>query len=108
MPAKYNIKFLDIDLKFKQWPGSVKSLDFVNALRSHFIKKWSAYGHLRELEEDFRAKKEDGCNHIDKWALAYLTPLKAQSIGEALDSDANGFITITEINSYTTLRPDWR
>ncbi|KAJ7846349.1 hypothetical protein B0H14DRAFT_934544 [Mycena olivaceomarginata] len=85
------------------WRGSVKTRHFVMALRDHFQEKSS--------------KGADGGSHqhpatvIDKadaWALEYINVIHLQAISEAFDDDASGFVTVAEVNAFTTARPlDW-
>ena len=50
-----------------------------------------------------------GVARDDKWALEWINVNRLQAITEAFDDDASGFITITEVNSFTASRPkDWR
>ena len=45
----------------------------------------------------------------DAWTLRYLDLMHLQPIIEALDDDASGYVTIQEVNQFTTLRPmGWR
>ena len=45
----------------------------------------------------------------DSWAIGYINIGRARSILEAFDDDASGFVTVSEINNFTRLRPrDWR
>ena len=45
----------------------------------------------------------------DSWAIDYINIGRAPSILEAFDDDASGFVTVSEVNSLTRLRPrDWR
>jgi hypothetical protein len=45
----------------------------------------------------------------DGWALAYLNIHWLQPISESFDDDASGFLTVTEVNTFTQARPlSWR
>ena len=45
----------------------------------------------------------------DSWAIKYINIGRARSILEAFDDDASGFVTVSEVNNFTRLRPrDWR
>ena len=45
----------------------------------------------------------------DEWALEWITVRRLRAIAEAFDDDASGYITIAEVNSFTTSRPlGWR
>ena len=41
--------------------------------------------------------------------MEYISLTKLQAISEAVDDDASGFVTIAEVNQFTTSRPkEWR
>jgi hypothetical protein len=45
----------------------------------------------------------------DLWAMSYLDMIHLESIGEAIDDDSSGFITVEELNRFTSSRPlYWR
>ena len=45
----------------------------------------------------------------DEWALEWININRLQAIIEAFDDDASGFITVEEVNYFTTSRPkEWR
>lgn len=45
----------------------------------------------------------------DEWAIEYINLSRLQAVAEAFDDDASGFITIAEVNHFTSTRPkDWR
>ncbi|KAJ7498476.1 hypothetical protein FB451DRAFT_1016491 [Mycena latifolia] len=82
------------------WRGSVKSRYFVMALRDHYQEGGES--------TDPAAIKTDKKSTVDEWALIYLTVSRLQSISEAFDDDASGFVTVAEANTFTTSRPlDW-
>lgn len=57
---------------------------------------------------DHSGAKPDTKHSADDWALTYLTVARLQSISEAFDDDASGFVTVAEANQFTTSRPlDW-
>lgn len=50
-----------------------------------------------------------GSQNLDAWAIKYIDVIRLQPILEAIDDDASGYITIGEMNSFTSSRPiDWR
>jgi hypothetical protein len=50
-----------------------------------------------------------GSQNPDAWAIKYIDVIRLQPILEAIDDDASGFITVTEMNRFTSSRPiDWR
>ncbi|KAJ6588495.1 hypothetical protein B0H19DRAFT_978427 [Mycena capillaripes] len=87
------------------WRGSVKSRHFVMALRDYF-------------QEEHKHKHPDGqpdahqaaivVDKADEWALQYINVVRLQAISEGIDDDASAWITVTEVNTFTTSRPlDW-
>lgn len=45
----------------------------------------------------------------DAWAIKFIDVMWVRPILEAFDDDASGFITITEVNIFTSSRPiEWR
>ncbi|OJT10257.1 hypothetical protein TRAPUB_13211 [Trametes pubescens] len=85
--------------KEMRWPGHVKARHFVLALRDYY---------RQQIEAKRRAKGEENPSHIgddDEWALEWININRLQSIAEAFDDDASGFITVAEVNQFTTARP---
>ena len=76
---------------------------------------WHAAGtssstSIRFCDGNQQSSKESSINTEDEWALAYIVDNSSlQALGEAIDDDASGFITIAEINNFTAAAPDtWR
>ena len=66
------------------------------ALRDHYLEKVASAGIT-------------GPSDPDGWAIKYMDIMRVQPILEAMDDDASGFITIGEMNRFTSSRPiDWR
>jgi hypothetical protein len=42
----------------------------------------------------------------DDWALQYISIYRIQPLVEALDDDVSSFVTISEVNVFTTARPE--
>jgi hypothetical protein len=77
-------------------------------LRDYFHEKWDDTGVVESLSSPLTpfGPKIDS---KDEWALAYLNVLRIQPISEAFDDDASGFVSVTEVNNFTSQRPlDWR
>jgi hypothetical protein len=73
------------------------------ALRDYFQEKWDA------PPADGATASAPHNRSSDEWALAYLNVVRLQPISEAFDDDASGFVTVAEVNTFTTSRPlDWR
>ena len=55
--------------------------------------------------DEFKSRVADE----DEWALEWININRLQAIIEAFDDDASGFITVEEVNYFTTSRPkEWR
>lgn len=79
---------------FQGWRGSTKVKHFTTALRDCYQEQ---------------AANEEDAMFDDRWALPYIGLHKAQAIGEAVDDDASGLITVMQLNKFTRSRPDdWR
>ena len=75
------------------------------ALRDYFHERWGSDSRSNDASH---ASSPDS-RHPDKWALDYLNVTRMQPISEAFDDDASGFVTVTEVNTFTTSRPlGWR
>ncbi|KAF7341977.1 hypothetical protein MVEN_01784700 [Mycena venus] len=87
------------------WRGSVKSRHFVMALRDHFQEESSHKKAAEGNPEDHTAMVVE---KTDAWTLEYINVVYLQAISEAFDDDASGFVTVAEVNTFTTMRPlDW-
>jgi hypothetical protein len=76
----------------------------VLALRDYYFEKTQRRKHQGGENE-----KTDLQEAQDLWALHYLDLHYLQTIHEAIDDDASGFITVEELNLFTSSRPlDWR
>ena len=65
--------------------------------------------YYRDVIEEARHAPGDQQILNDEWTLAFLGPTWFQPLFEAFDDDASGFITVTEVNAFTTARPEnWR
>ncbi|TCD60695.1 hypothetical protein EIP91_009662, partial [Steccherinum ochraceum] len=76
--------------ELKNWRRNVKASLFVMTLRDHF----------REQGEE---NKENEA--LQDWTLKYIDTTWLQSIMEAFDDDASGYITVTELNRFTDACP---
>ncbi|TCD69483.1 hypothetical protein EIP91_007413 [Steccherinum ochraceum] len=87
------IKSSEIRTLWKEmgWRGYAKANPFISTLREHF-------------------KQADAVERSDQWAVAYIDSTRIQSIMEAFDNDASGYVTIPELNAFTDGNPrelDW-
>jgi hypothetical protein len=78
----------------------------VLTLRDHYLAK------LSSETKDVLGMGTSSINtstNPDGWAIKYIDVMWVQPILEAFDDDASGFITIAEVNHFTSPRPvDWR
>ncbi|KAJ7771114.1 hypothetical protein DFH07DRAFT_241844 [Mycena maculata] len=94
-------RILDPDVhkiwKDNAWKHSIKSRYFIMTLRDLYTERGDS--------PDSSAPQTDSA---DDWALTYLSVSRLQSISEAFDDDASGFVTVAEANTFTSSRPlDW-
>ena len=111
----------------QRWPGHVKARHFVLALRDYYRQlvedknrkkhdeETTRRGYVRQFVEGMtrKAHGEDSTTRFiadeDEWALKWITIDRMQAIAEAFDDDGSGFITIAEVNEFTSSRPkEWR
>jgi len=78
----------------------------VLALRDHYLEKLAAEA---EGVPGKGAASINNSQDPDAWAIKFIDVTRLQPILEAFDDDASGFITISEMNRFTSSRPaDWR
>ncbi|TFY80968.1 hypothetical protein EWM64_g3042 [Hericium alpestre] len=90
------IKDDDIKAVWKnmKWRNSVKCRVFVDAIHDHYTDKFGKY-----LEDN-------GDDHEDQWTLQILSKVVFHStIGDAIDEDSSGFVSVTEVNQFLERRP---
>ncbi len=76
------------------------------ALRDHYLEKLAAEA---EGVPGMGAASINSSRNPDAWAIKFIDVTRLQPILEAFDDDASGFITISEMNRFTSSRPvDWR
>jgi hypothetical protein len=85
----------------------VKARHFVLALRDHYFEKLVA--EAEGLGESFPGDSTiHNSRNRNAWAIKFIDVSRLQPILEAFDDDASGFITISEMNRFTSSRPaDW-
>ena len=90
----------------KAWRGNVKARHFVLALRDYYLEKLTSE---TSGVSDMTPSAISNSTNSDEWAIKYIDVLWVQPILEAIDDDASGFITVNEVNRFTSSRPvDWR
>ncbi|KAI9464111.1 hypothetical protein BJY52DRAFT_887328 [Lactarius psammicola] len=87
------------------WHGNVKARHFVLALRDHYLEKLAAEA---DGVPGIGGTSINSSRNPDAWAIKFIDVTRLQPILEAFDDDASGFITISEMNRFTSSRPaDW-
>ncbi|KAI0741196.1 hypothetical protein C8Q76DRAFT_710506 [Earliella scabrosa] len=100
-------RIIDPDLyeiwKDMRWRGIVKARHLILAIHDYYLQKLDDQRHDSQLRRDESAAR---CiNEEDVWTLDYLDLMHLQPILEAFDDDVSGFVTIQEVNHFTTSRP---
>ncbi|ESK82998.1 hypothetical protein Moror_11766 [Moniliophthora roreri MCA 2997] len=93
------------------------------ALRDHFAEgsQAAALAAIRDITASSKKDQDSAAQTVeeiaeiarragsisaeDRWALQYITIQRLQPLTEALDDDVSSFVTITEVNTFTTARP---
>ncbi|KAL0568234.1 hypothetical protein V5O48_013761 [Marasmius crinis-equi] len=102
------------------WKGSVKAVYLVMALHDHFSAKLRdapAEKCIKDNSEPSQPSAEEGASTKrpeqlpptpaeDRWALKYISIDRVQPLIEALDEDGSSYITISEVNTFTSSRPE--
>ncbi|KAL7286008.1 hypothetical protein ACG7TL_001125 [Trametes sanguinea] len=89
-----------------RWRGNVKARYFVLAVKDYCLEKLD---RLNRNEQTFTdCDRPTRITEQDEWTLEYISVTRLQAIIEAFDDDASGFITISEVNTFTASKPhDW-
>ena len=92
----------------KGWRGNVKARHFVLALRDQYLEKLQVSSETNSVL-NMSTSSINNCTNPDGWAIKYIDIMWVQPILEAFDDDASGFITVAEVNRFTSSRPVvWR
>jgi len=92
----------------KGWHASAKTRHFVTALRDYYQDKYNTT-RQNETASAVPPTPVSAIAKHDEWALDYISITRLHAISEAFDDDASGFITVREVNQFTTSRPlEWR
>ncbi|KAI0644519.1 hypothetical protein C8Q79DRAFT_1011558 [Trametes meyenii] len=89
------------------WRGHVKARHFILALRDAYLQPPS-----EEVVDPHSSDPSKpsvitlNMSNEDKWAVNYIDFNSISAITEAFDDDASGFITISEVNQFTSSRPE--
>ncbi|KAI9464119.1 hypothetical protein BJY52DRAFT_887705 [Lactarius psammicola] len=84
------------------WRGNVKARHFVLAFRDYYLEKLASEAQgVRGVSTKAISTSQDP----DAWAIKFIDVTRLQPILEAFDDDTSGFITITEMNYFTSSRP---
>ncbi|KAI8969692.1 hypothetical protein BD414DRAFT_518441 [Trametes punicea] len=90
-------------IRDNRWRGSVKARHFVLALRDYCLEKLDKLGNDEQTFVD--CDRPTKITEHDEWTLEYISITRLQAIIEAFDDDASGFITVAEVNTFTSSKP---
>ena len=110
---------------WKGWKGSVKATHLVIVLYDHFALKATraSYRMVIDRSQPQPSERAETANHMDTiaanalpetpmedmWVLEYISVNRIQTLMEALDDDRSSFVTVDEVNKFTSRRPEgWR
>ncbi|KII90017.1 hypothetical protein PLICRDRAFT_575939 [Plicaturopsis crispa FD-325 SS-3] len=80
--------------KDSEWKMSVKCRVFVDGVHDYFATKF------------IESKKSTGHPHPDMWTLRILSKVMFHgAIGDAIDADGSGFLSVREVNKFLRSRP---
>ncbi|KAJ7246670.1 hypothetical protein C8J57DRAFT_1081402, partial [Mycena rebaudengoi] len=86
----------------QQWKSNVKAQNFALALNYYFSEKFTEIG-VPPVEPQNISHAAD-----DRWTVSYLGVPFLRQIAEAADNDGAGYISIQEVNEFTSRRPrEW-
>ncbi|KAL0568231.1 hypothetical protein V5O48_013758 [Marasmius crinis-equi] len=93
------------------WKGSVKAVYLVMALHDHFSAKLRDAPTEKYIKDNVSTKKArpeqlPPTPPEDRWALKYISIDRVQPLIEALDEDGSSYITVSEVNTFTSSRPE--
>ena len=92
----------------KRWRGIVKARHLVLAIHDYYLQKREDQEHAFQVDGTQHERRRS-IDEDDAWTLEYIDLTHVQPIIEGLDEDASGYVTIQEVNQFTTSRPkDWR
>ncbi|KAI0356357.1 hypothetical protein OH77DRAFT_1503798 [Trametes cingulata] len=100
-------KILDGDIyrvwKDMRWRGLVKARHLVLALYDHYAQQIDIQRYTVTTR---RGIVQPAFSERDLWTLDFLKLTQLHSLTEVFDMDASGFVTIQEVNDFTTRRPE--
>ncbi|KAG1885952.1 hypothetical protein F4604DRAFT_1723791 [Suillus subluteus] len=116
--------------KEMKWPTSVKTLYFIAELHDYYanhfsrLRRGAVFPHATSCDPSLVVQiapssptgsvmpnsegehhKHPTINPADKWCLKYLTVFYLPSLSESFDVDANGLVSIREVNDFTSMIP---
>jgi hypothetical protein len=81
------------------------------ALKDHFTEsqsKMESEVSNRTIIADANYEREHRMLTDDQWATQFVSIHRMQPLIEALDTDVSTFVTVAEVNAFTSARPaDW-
>ncbi|KAG2142766.1 uncharacterized protein EDB93DRAFT_1088797 [Suillus bovinus] len=102
--------------KEMKWTTSVKTLYFIAELHDYYMQGFSYLYQdataLSDPEKEALSKDDDKyvikpppIDPADEWCLRYLSVFYIPSLSDGFDDDANGLVSIREVNAFTSAIP---
>ncbi|KAG1789590.1 uncharacterized protein HD556DRAFT_1446814 [Suillus plorans] len=91
--------------KEMKWSTSVKILYFIAELHDYFTQRFSnLHGDAPrpKLTSSAPHTQSPPVDPADEWCLKYLSVFYISSLSEVFDEDANGLISVREVNAFTS------
>ncbi|KZV67456.1 hypothetical protein PENSPDRAFT_754875 [Peniophora sp. CONT] len=92
-----------------EWTGAVEVRHFLVGLKEMYMDRDPANQSNSADESNVPTLLEDRVlAEENAWAVGYINLQYAQAISEAIDEDASGFVTVSEMNRFTAAKPsEW-
>lgn len=90
---------------FKKWSTSVKILYFIAEPHDYFTQRFSNLHNdapRPKVTSSAPHTQSPPVDHADEWCLKYLSVFYILSLSEVFDEDANGLISVREVNAFTS------
>ncbi|KAG2091983.1 uncharacterized protein F5147DRAFT_779833 [Suillus discolor] len=90
---------------FKKWSTSVKTLYFIAELHDYFTHRFSQLHREAprpQVISSVHRAESPPIDPADEWCLKYLSVFYISSLSEIFDDDANGLVSVREVNAFTS------
>ncbi|KAG1897694.1 uncharacterized protein F5891DRAFT_514315 [Suillus fuscotomentosus] len=91
--------------KEMKWSTSVKTLYFIAELHDYFTHRFSQLHREAprpQVTSSVHRAESPPIDTADEWCLKYLSVFYTSSLSEIFDDDANGLVSVREVNAFTS------